>query len=108
MKLSKSQKIRPLHDLLLVKIHENVQKKGEIILAPFLKPELMSEGAVVAVGPGRYQLDGWFKPTTIKIGQVALWGQYCGMKLEIEGEKFILIEEEKILAVFSKDYYDEA
>ncbi len=108
MKITKGQTVRPLHDLILVKLHEKVQKKGAIILAPFLKPEGLTEGTVAAVGPGRYQLDGWFKPTTITLGQIVLWGKYSGLEIEKEGEKFMLIEEEKILAVFSEGYYNES
>ncbi len=107
MKIRNDQTIRPLHDLLLVKLHEKVQEKGRIILASSVKIQDMTEGVVLAVGPGRYQKDGWFRITTIKIGHIVLWGKFSGMKIEVNGEKCALIEEEKILGVFSRECYGE-
>lgn len=53
-------------------------------------------GVVVAVGPGKYE-NGKLIPVGVKEGQTVLYG--WGDKIEVKGEKFMLVRESEISAI---------
>ena len=94
--------IRPLQDRVLIKrIDEQEQVRGGIII-PDTAKEKPQEAEVVAVGPGKVNDDGKRVAIDIKVGDKVLVGKYSGSDIKIDGEDFVIVREDEILAVVSK------
>ena len=92
-------KIRPLHDRIVVKrLESENQTKGGIII-PDAAKEKPIEGRIVAVGNGKLLKDGKLRPLDVAIGDVVLFGKYAGNEVKIDGETFVLLREDDLLAV---------
>ena len=92
-------KVRPLHDKVLVqRLDTEETTKGGIII-PDTAKEKPQEGKVVAVGAGRILEDGKKKPLEIKKGDKVLFSKYGGTEINIEGEDYLILREEDILAI---------
>jgi chaperonin GroES len=91
--------IRPLHDRVLVKrVEQEEQVRGGIIIPDSAK-EKPQEAEVVAVGPGKLQEDGKRSPIDVKAGDRVLVGKYSGSEIKLDGEDFVILREDEILAV---------
>jgi chaperonin GroES len=91
--------IRPLQDRVLIKrIDEQEQVRGGIII-PDTAKEKPQEAEVVAVGPGKTNDDGKRVPIDIKVGDKVLVGKYSGSDIKIDGEDYVIVREDEILAV---------
>jgi len=92
-------KIRPLHDRIIVKrMEEQEVKKGGIIIPDSAK-EKPQEGKVIAVGNGKVADDGKKIPLDVKKGDRILFGKYSGNEVKIDGEDYLILREEDILAI---------
>ena len=92
-------KVRPLHDRVLVqRLDMEETTKGGIII-PDTAQEKPQEGKVVAVGAGRILEDGKKKPLEVKKGDKVLFSKYGGTEINIEGEDYLILREEDILAI---------
>ena len=91
--------IRPLADRVLVKRLDEVeeQKVGGIII-PDTAKEKPQEAEIVAVGPGRIE-DGERVGLEVSLGDKVLIGKYSGTEVKIEGEEFLIMREDDILAI---------
>ncbi len=91
--------IRPLHDRVLVKrVEEEETKQGGIII-PDTAKEKPQQGEVIAAGKGVLLEDGEWAPLTVKAGDKILFGKYAGSEVKIEGQEYLILREEEILAV---------
>ena len=94
--------IRPLQDRVLVKqLEEEERTKGGIIIPDSAK-EKPHQGKVVAVGKGKKLEDGSVRPLDIKAGDTVLFEKYAGTMVKLEGEEYMIMREEEILAVIVK------
>ncbi|MCC6713473.1 MAG: co-chaperone GroES [Candidatus Dadabacteria bacterium] len=92
-------KVRPLHDKVLIqRLDSEETTKGGIIIPDSAK-EKPQEGKVVAVGNGRILEDGSTKPLEVKKGDKILFSKYGGTEIRIDGEDYLILSEEEILAV---------
>lgn len=92
-------KIKPLGDRVLVKPCEAEEKtKGGIVL-PDSAQEKPQRGEIVAVGAGKKSDDGKNIALTVKVGDVVLYGKYSGTELTVEGDSFLMMREDDILAI---------
>jgi len=92
-------KVRPLHDKVLVeRLDTEETTKGGIII-PDTAKEKPQEGKVVAVGTGRILEDGTKKPLEIKKGDKVLFNKYGAIDISIDGEDYLILREEDILAI---------
>jgi len=92
-------KARPLHDRILVKrIEEGEQKVGGIII-PDTAKEKPQQGKVVAVGGGKVKDDGGRIALDVKEGDTILFGKYSGQEIKLDGEEFLIMREEEVLAI---------
>ena len=91
--------IKPLADRVLVRRLEDdeEQKVGDIII-PDTAKEKPQEAEVVAVGPGSLD-DGKRVPPEVKEGDKVLLGKYSGTEVKIEGEEYLIIRENELLAI---------
>jgi chaperonin GroES len=92
-------KVRPLHDRLLVKrIEEKETVKGGIIIPDSAK-EKPQEGEVIAVGNGKILDNGNKVELDVKAGDKILFGKYSGTDIKIDGEEYLILREDEVLAV---------
>jgi chaperonin GroES len=92
-------KIVPLGENILVKRLEAEGKtKGGIVL-PDTAKEKPKEGRVIAVGDGKLLDDGTRAKFTVKKGDRILFESYGGTEITVEGEEYLIMGEDKVLAV---------
>ena len=90
---------RPLHDRVIVsRIEEGEQKVGGIIIPDSAK-EKPQQGKVVAVGKGKVEKDGKVTPLDVKEGDTVLFGKYSGQEIKLDGEEYLIMREDEVLAV---------
>jgi len=95
-------KVKPLGERVLVKrIEPQEVKKGGIII-PDTAKEKPQQGEVVAVGPGKLSEEGKRTPMDVKKGDRVLFGKYSGTEIEIDGEEYLIMQEDDILAIIEK------
>jgi chaperonin GroES len=92
-------KVRPLHDKVLIQILDTEETTKGGIIIPDTAKEKPQEGKVIAVGTGRILEDGTKKPLDIKKGEKVLFNKYGGIDISIDGEDYLILREEDILAV---------
>ena len=91
--------VKPLADRLLVKRVDEVESKKGGIIIPDTAKEKPLQGEVVAVGPGRMTEDGKRIVMDVKKGDKILIGKYSGTEVKIEGDEFVILREDDVLAV---------
>jgi len=92
-------KVRPLHDRIIVqRIEEGEQKIGGIIIPDSAK-EKPQQGKVFAVGAGKVKDDGSRQPLDVKDGDTILFGKYSGQDIKLDGEEYLIMREDEVLAV---------
>ena len=90
---------RPLHDRILVqRIEEGEQKVGGIIIPDSAK-EKPQQGKVVAVGSGKVKDDGGRIALDVKAGDLILFGKYSGQEIKLDGDEYLIMREDEVLAV---------
>ena len=90
--------LRPLHDRIIVeRMDEGEQKIGGIIIPDSAK-EKPQQGKVVAAGAGKVKEDGQRTPLDVKAGDVILFGKYSGQEIKVDGEEYLIMREDEVLA----------
>lgn len=87
-------KIQPLSDRVLVQPQEAETKTASGIYIPDSAKEKPQQGKVVAVGKGTKDHD-----MTVKVGDIVLYGKYSGSELKHDGNDYLIMREEDILAI---------
>ena len=96
-------KVRPLHDRLLVRRLEQKETTGSRIVIPDSAKEKPQSGEVLAVGSGTTLENGKRIPPEVKPGDRILFGKYAGTDLKIDGDEVLIVREDEVLAVQTKD-----
>lgn len=95
-------KIKPLGDRVLLKVLEAEEKTKGGIVVPDTAKEKPQEGRVVSVGTGKMKDDGTRIAMQVKEGDKVLFSKYSGNEFNSkDGEEFLIIKEEDILAILS-------
>ena len=92
-------KVRPLHDRILVKREEESDEKIGGIIIPDTAKEKPQRGKVVAAGNGKILDDGKRVALDVKSGDRILFGKYSGNEVKIDGEDYLILREEDVLAI---------
>lgn len=92
-------KVKPLYDRILVKRLETVEKTKGGIIIPDSAKEKPQEGEIMALGKGKLLEDGSIRPLDVKVGDKVLFSKYGGTDINIEGEDYLILREEDILAI---------
>jgi len=90
--------IRPLHDRVVVRRMEEEKTSAGGIVLPGSAAEKPTEGEVVAVGNGQITNDG-VRALDVKVGDKVMFGQYAGTEVKVDGEDFLIMQEQDIFAV---------
>ena len=91
--------VKPLADRILVRrLDEPEVKRGGIII-PDTAKEKPQQGEVIATGPGRVTEDGKRVALEVKKGDKILMGKYSGTEVKIDGNEYLIMREDDVLAV---------
>ncbi len=90
---------RPLSDKVLVKPSEAESQTSGGIFIPDSAKQKPQEGEVIAVGPGRILDDGSRSTLTVSIGDKVIYSKYGGTELKLEGQEYMILDEDQIYAV---------
>ena len=91
--------VRPLHDRIIVqRLEEGEQRIGGIIIPDSAK-EKPQQGKVIAAGTGKLKDDGKRVPLDVKAGDLILFGKYSGQEIKLDGDEFLIMREDEVLAV---------
>lgn len=90
--------IKPLADRVLVKMKEveETTKSGIILSAGAQEKPQIAE--VIEVGSGII-VEGKTEPMNVKKGDNVILNKYAGTEVKYEGEEYIIVKQEDILAV---------
>ena len=89
--------LKPLSDRVVIKMLESEEttKSGIILTANAQEKPQIAE--VVEVGPGK-EVDGKLEKMLVKKGDKVVVNKYAGTEVKYEGEDYIILREEDILA----------
>ncbi len=91
--------LRPLHDRVLVqRVEEGESRHGSIIIPDSAK-EKPQQGKVKAVGNGKLLDNGERVALDVKAGDRILFGKYSGSNIKLDGEEYMILKEDEILAI---------
>ncbi|AAP96537.1 co-chaperone GroES [[Haemophilus] ducreyi] len=92
--------IRPLHDKVILKREEvETCSAGGIVLTGSATVK-STRGKVIAVGTGRLLENGSIQPLSVKEGDMVIFNEGYGAKVEkIDGEEILILSENDILAI---------
>ena len=93
-------KLKPLGSRVLVKPNESEERTKGGIYIPDSAKEKKYQGDIVAVGPGKINDDGKRAEMDVKVGDTVMYKEYGGSEFEIDGQKYILMDADDILAIF--------
>ena len=92
-------KFRPLHDRVVVRRINALEKTKGGIIIPDSAQEKPSEGEVIAVGPGGRDESGKLTPIGVKTGDRVLFGKWSGTEVKLDGEDLIIMKESDIMGI---------
>ncbi|MBR4998104.1 MAG: co-chaperone GroES [Bacteroidaceae bacterium] len=87
--------IKPLADRVLVVPAPAEEKTIGGIIIPDTAKEKPLKGEVVAVGNGTKD-----EEMIVKVGDTVLYGKYAGTELELDGNKYLIMRQSDILAIW--------
>ena len=91
--------LRPLHDRILVQRLEKTEEMRGGIIIPDSAKEKPQQAEVKAVGSGKLLESGERVPIDVKPGDRILFGKYSGSDIKVDGNEYLILREDEILAV---------
>lgn len=91
--------LRPLNDRVIVRRLDQPEATVGSIVIPDSAKEKPQQARVVAVGDGPRLEGGDRSAMQVQPGDTVLFGKYSGSEVEIEGETYLILREDEILAV---------
>ena len=92
-------KVVPLNDKIVVKRLEAEDKTAGGILLPDTAKEKPRQGKVLSVGDGKLLENGKRASFQVKEGDRVLFTSYGGNEITVDGEEYLIMSEDDILAV---------
>jgi len=95
--------VRPLHDRVIVRRLEKGEQQIGGIIIPDTAKEKPQQGTVIAAGNGKVKDDGKRIPLDVKAGDRVLFGKYSGQEIKLDGEEYLIMKEDEMLAVIEDE-----
>lgn len=93
-------KIEPLSNhIFLEPLEEEKKTKSGIVIPDTVEKEKPIKGKVVAAGPGKTLENGNILSMSVKVGDLVIMKKYGPDEIEIEGKKYLVGDEDDILAI---------
>lgn len=89
-------KIRPIRDRIVIKPKALEEKTQGGLYIPVKNDEKVMQGEVLAVGEGKLDSS---QPLVVKVGDQVVFNQYSATEIEHEGEKYMVLREEDVVAI---------
>ncbi|MBQ3415811.1 MAG: co-chaperone GroES [Clostridia bacterium] len=90
--------IKPLADRVLIKMEEGEETTKSGIILTSSAQEKPQIAKVIEIGPGKL-VDGKIEPVNVSKGDRIIVSKYSGTEVKYEGEDYIIVKQEDILAV---------
>lgn len=87
--------IKPLADRVLIKPAPAEETTLSGIIIPDSAKEKPLKGSVLAAGEGTKD-----EKMILKEGDTVLYGKYAGTEIELDGEKYLIMRQSDVLAIF--------
>ena len=95
-------KLNPLSNHLFIEpLDEETKTKSGIVLPDTVDKPKPMKGKVIAVGPGKMNDRGEIYAMAIKVGDTVLFKKYGPDEVEIDGKKYLVGDEDDILAILN-------
>jgi chaperonin GroES len=91
--------IVPLNEKIVVKRLEAEEKTAGGIVLPDTAKEKPKQGKVLSLGEGKLLESGKRAPFQVKEGDRVLFTSYAGNEVTIEGEEYLIMTEDDVLAI---------
>ncbi|MCD7708499.1 MAG: co-chaperone GroES [Clostridiales bacterium] len=91
-------KLVPLSDRVVLKQLEAEETTKSGIILTGTSQEKPQEAEVIAVGPGG-MVDGKEVTMQVKVGQKVIFSKYAGTTVKLDGEEYMIVKQNDILAV---------
>jgi chaperonin GroES len=91
--------LEPLNDKIVVKRLEAEEKTAGGIVLPDTAKEKPKQGRVLSLGNGKLLDNGKRASFQVKEGDRVLFTSYAGNEVTIDGEEYLIMTEDDILAV---------
>ena len=91
-------KLVPLGDRVVLKQLEAEETTKSGIVLPGQAQEKPQQAEVIAVGPGGV-VDGKEVTMQVAVGQKVIYSKYAGTEVKLDGEEYIIVKQNDILAV---------
>ena len=95
-------RIKPLDDRILIEQFEAEEKTAGGIVLPDTAQEKPQRGKVLAVGQGKLTDTGKRGKMSVKVGDQVFYGKYAGTDVEVDGNKYVILKENDVLAIIEK------
>ena len=92
-------RLKPLGDRVLIRRLEPKEEVRGGLIIPDTAKEKPQEGEVIAVGKGKLDDNGKLIPMDVKAGDRILFGKYSGSEVKIEGQEYIIMNQDEILGI---------
>ena len=89
-------KLKPLFDCVL--IEQEIEKHEGLLIVPSSEKKL-SQGKIVATGPGFRTDHGDLIKLCLNVGDRVLFGEYSGQKVQYEGKEYLMMREKDVIGV---------
>lgn len=90
--------LKPLYNHVVLQLEEVEKKTASGIILTEASKETPSIGRVIAVGDGKL-VDGKLIPLQVKVNDRVVFKKYATTEIRLEGQEYIIISEEDILAI---------
>lgn len=95
-------KLKPLGNRVLAKREDAEETVKGGILLPDSAKKKQETAIVVAVGTGKQGKDGQVVPVPVQEGDKILMDKYAGQEVTVEGEEFIIVRADDVIAVIEE------
>lgn len=90
---------KPLFDRVVIQVDPSEEKTSAGFFIPASSTEKANTGTVVATGPGKITKDGTIIPMTVQTNDRVMFPVNAGIKVKIEGQELLVINETDIIAI---------
>lgn len=99
-KILKIMKFKPLSNHVFIEpTEEEAVTKSGIVLPDTAEKEKPVKGKIIAAGPGKVTEKGDLTPMSVKVGDMVLFRKYGPDEVELDGKKYLVGDENDILAI---------
>jgi chaperonin GroES len=100
-KVDDPQALKPVFDRVLVQMEKKTERRSAsgIIVAPTASvDEDAKAGRVVAVGPGRFMVNGEYEPVPVQVGEWVMFRKYSGSEVKFGDQEYNVVRIADLLA----------